>query len=212
MPPACRARRSPPRPGKELAILVLPVPALAFAQPVELGIGRKVVERLNLAELAHRIGVGRIAAKLLTAPEIDRRVRFEGGDDQHDLAADREGRRAPLERLFNLWEHGVDALAHMLDDRPRVRLRPGDIGVDAGVGAQNSPPPIISRTIPITITSRFKFRPAVPREIIPTAVPMIASGMISQLAQPRKGRKATTAQTKATKPMIRETRLNMAAA
>src|SRR5207249_5898642 len=71
--------------------------------------------------------------------------------------------------------------------------------------------PIISRTIPTRITNRLRFRPATPREIIPTAAPMIASGMISQLAQPRKGMKATTAKISATKPMINEARSNMQA-
>jgi hypothetical protein len=36
--------------------------------------------------------------------------------------------------------------------------------------------------------------------------------MISQLAQPSSGMKAISAQTSATKPMINETRLNMASA
>ena len=44
---------------------------------------------------------------------------------------------------------------------------------------------------------------------MPTPAPMIASGMISQLAQPSNGMKAMTAKINATKPMIRETRLNM---
>src|SRR5207244_1324183 len=61
----------------------------------------------------------------------------------------------------------------------------------------------------ITMTSRLRLRPAVPREIIPTAAPMIASGMISQFSQPSSGMKATNAQISATKPMISEARLNI---
>src|SRR5207245_347002 len=114
------------------------------------------------------------------APEIECRVRFECGRDEHDFAAQGVSRHAPFDRLFDVREHPVYALAHMLEDGPGERLRLGDVGVDARVAAQNRPPPIISLTMPITITSRFKFRPAVPREIIPTAAPMIASGMISQ--------------------------------
>jgi hypothetical protein len=45
---------------------------------------------------------------------------------------------------------------------------------------------------------------------MPTAAPMTASGMISQLAQPSSGMKAMAAQISATKPMISETRLNIA--
>jgi hypothetical protein len=179
-------------------------------QPVELGIWRKVFNRRDLAELAHGVSVGRVPAQLLSAPEVEGRVRFEGGGDEDDLSAKRVSRHAPLDTLVGLGEHGVHALAHLLEDRTRERLRPGDVRVDSRIPAQNSPPPIISLMMPMTITNRFKFRPALPREIMPTAAPMIASGMISQLAQPRNGRKAITAQTSATKPMMSETRLNMA--
>src|SRR3954452_8384649 len=61
----------------------------------------------------------------------------------------------------------------------------------------------------MTITNRLRLRPAVPREIIPTTAPMIASGMISQLAQPSSGMKAMSAKISATAPMMSEIRLNI---
>src|SRR6185295_7121464 len=81
--------------------------------------------------------------------------------------------------------------------------------IDARVVAHSNPPPSIRRTTPITITNRLRFRPAVLRETMPTTAPTIASGTISQLAQPSRGMKATIARISATMPMISEARLNI---
>ena len=117
-------------------------------------------------------------------------MRLERRGDQQDFAGQRVGRHAPLHRFLDVGDDGVDALADLLEDRPGERLRLGDIGVDARIAAQKMPPPSIRRTTPITITNRLRLRPAVPREIMPMPAPMIASGMISQLAQPSNGMKA----------------------
>ena len=60
------------------------------------------------------------------------------------------------------------------------------------------------------ITSTLRLSPARPLLIAPIAAPMIASGMTSQLAQPRSGRKAMATKTSATIPMVTETKLRMA--
>src|SRR4051794_12868788 len=116
---------------------------------------------------------------------------------------------APFHGFLDVGHDCMDALANLLEDRPGERLRLCDIRVDAWLALQIRPPPSISLTTPTTITSRLRFRPAVPREIMPTPAPMIASGTISQFAQPSSGMKATIAQMSATKPMISETRLNI---
>ena len=178
-------------------------------QPVELGVRGQVGDRLELAELAHRIGIGGLSAKLLPAPEVERRMSLERRHHQQDFAVEGEGRRAPFEGLLDLGKRGVDPLADALEDRARERLRPGDIGIDPGVEAQRIPPPSIRRTMPMTMTNRLRLRPVFEAESMPTTAPMIASGMISQLAQPRKGMKATIAKTIAAAPMISETRFNI---
>src|SRR5690242_2718523 len=129
-------------------------------------------------------------------------MRLERRHHQQDLALEGKARRAPLHRLLDARHHGVNPLADFLKDRPSEGRGIVDIGIDPGLAAHNMPPPSISRTTPMPMTSRFRFRPAVPREIIPTAAPIIASGMISQLSHPSSGRKAMRAQTSATKPMI----------
>src|SRR5438309_7555752 len=149
------------------------------------------------------------AFELLAAPEIQRRMRLEGRRDQHDFSANGVSGHAPFYGFLGVRQNGVSALADLLEDRPREVLRGCDIGVDARLAAHNMPPPRLRRTTPIRITSRFRFLPALPREISPTAAPMIASGMISQLSQPSSGRNATRAQSSATNPMISETRLNI---
>jgi len=84
---------------------------------------------------------------------------FERGRDEHDPAAERVGRHAPFDRLFGVGKHGVHALTHFLEDRPRERMRLGDISVDARIAAQKKmPPPSISRTMPMTMTSRLRLR------------------------------------------------------
>src|SRR3954451_18711094 len=150
-------------------------------QAVELGIGRQVVDRSKLSELAHRAGVRLLAAKLLPAPEIERGMSFEGGHDEDDLAVQSESRRTPFERLFAVWEHLVRTLAHLLENGAREGLRLGDVGIDARIAVHKMPPPSISRTMPMRITNRLRLRPAVVLEIMPITAPMIASGMISQL-------------------------------
>jgi hypothetical protein len=50
-------------------------------------------------------------------------------------------------------------------------------------------------------------RPCIALAAAPIPAPTTASGMISQLAQPSKGRKATAARISATKPMTSETML-----
>lgn len=77
------------------------------------------------------------------------------------------------------------------------------------IAAHRMPPPSISRITPTTMTNRLRLRPVLLRDAMPTTAPMIASGMISQLAQPSSGRKATSASTSATAPMISETRLSI---
>ena len=61
----------------------------------------------------------------------------------------------------------------------------------------------------MTITMRLRLRPVVLREIIPTTAPMMASGMINQLAQPSSGMKAMSARIRATAPMISEAILSI---
>src|SRR5207245_370028 len=145
-------------------------------------------------------------------PEVQCRMCLEGRAHEHDLPTDGIGRNPPFERFFGVRKHGMNALAHSLQNRPGERLRLLDIGVDAGVAAHNMPPPSIRRTTPMTITSRLRLRPAVPRESIPTAAPMIASGMMSQLAQPSSGRNVMRVQISAMKPMISDAMLNISSA
>src|SRR5437660_5825573 len=179
-------------------------------QPVEFIVAWQLVDGPDLPELTHRAD-GRMAAfELLAAPEIQRRVRFKGRRDQHDFSANGVSGHAPFYGFLGVRQDGVNALADLLEDRPREGLRLCDIGVDARLAAHNMPPPRIRRTTPIRITSRFRFLPALPREISPTPAPTTASGTINQLNQPSSGTNATTAQTSATKPMISETRLNIA--
>ena len=59
-------------------------------QGVEFVVGRQVVDRGELAELAHRAGLGEPSPNFLPAPEVERRMRFERGHDQQDLAVERE--------------------------------------------------------------------------------------------------------------------------
>src|SRR5262249_52355740 len=146
------------------------------------------------------------------APEIQRHMPFERCRDEHDLPPKRVGRHAPFEGLFGIRQDGVNAPAHMAEDRLREWLRLGDIGVDARIVAHRKPPPSISRTTPIKITKRLRLRPDVLREIIPNTAPMIAKGMMNQFAQPSSGMKAMRAKTSATAPMISDTRLNMGSA
>src|SRR5690348_4552388 len=181
-------------------------------EAIELGVGRQFIDRLDLAELTHGADDVMARSEFLTAPEVQRHVRFERGGDQDDFAADHVGRHAPLDRFFHVRKHRVDAYADMFEDRPGEGLSFGDVGIDPRIPAHRIPPPSMSRTTPITVTNRLRFRPAVPRETMPMTAPMIASGTISQLAQPRKGMKATSAQISATKPIISETRLNIGSA
>src|SRR5215217_4046784 len=138
-------------------------------------------------------------------------MRFERCGDEDDLPAHRVGRHAPFHRFFDIGQDGVDPLAHVGEDRARERLRLGYVSVDTRVAAHRIPPPIINRTTPTTITNRLRFRPLVLRETMPTPAPMTASGTISQFAQPSSGKKAITARISATKPMMSEAILNMAA-
>src|SRR5205085_1405726 len=113
-------------------------------------------------------------------------------------------------RFVDVGHRRMGALAHMLEDRFGEGLRLGDVSVDARVFAHRIPCPSINRMTPIAITNILRLRPALRRESMPTTAPMIANVTISQFAQPRNGRKARTPKTSATKPMINETRLNIA--
>src|SRR5437868_6760643 len=147
--------------------------------------------------------------ELLAPPEIQRRMRFEGCGDQHDFPTHGVSGHAPFDGLLGVRKDGMNALADLLEDWPGERLRLGDVRVDARLAVHKMPPPRISRTTPMAITSRLRFRPAVPREMTPMPAPMIAKGMISQLSQPSSGKKATSAQISATKPTSSEAMLNM---
>ena len=54
---------------------------------------------------------------------------------EQDLAVATIGRRAPLDRFFDVGDDGVDAFADLLEDRTGERLRLGDISVDARIPA-----------------------------------------------------------------------------
>ena len=80
-------------------------------QAIELGIGRQVAEPRSACRTGPSRRLARIgAAKLLPAPEVDRRMGLEGGDHQQDLAAEGEGRSAPFERLLDFRNDRMDAL------------------------------------------------------------------------------------------------------
>jgi hypothetical protein len=49
--------------------------------------------------------------QLLTPPEVERRVLFERGGDEDELAANQVGRHPPLDVFLNLREHRVNAVA-----------------------------------------------------------------------------------------------------
>src|SRR5690348_7265741 len=102
---------------------------------------------------------------------------FEGRRDEDDLSANGVGGHAPFDCFLGIGERGMNPLPRLLEDRPRKRRRPGDVGVDPLVPAHRSPPPSISRTTATTMTNRLRFRPAVLRDAIPIPAPITASGM-----------------------------------
>ena len=95
-------------------------------QTVELGIRGQVSEGCDLAELAHRVGIGTFAAQFLTAPEVERHMRFERRGDKHDFAGQRVRRHVPFHRFLDIGQHGVDSLADMFEDRAREWLGLGE--------------------------------------------------------------------------------------
>src|SRR5688572_22387224 len=82
-------------------------------QGLEMRVRRQLVERGQLAELAHCSCLRLLVSDLLAAPEIKGGVGLECGHHQQDLAVEREGWRAPFQRLLHLRDGGVDALTDM---------------------------------------------------------------------------------------------------
>src|SRR6059058_1807218 len=165
---------------------------------IQLFVWRKIAKTGQASELTHGSGLGRFSADLLSTPEVEGGMLLECGHYQQNLAVEGEPWGAPLHHFVYFGHYRVDAFADLVEDRACERLGVGDISIDARFAAHNMPPPSMSRTTPTTITSRLRFRPAVPREIMPTPAPMIAKGTISQFAQPSSGMKATIAQISAT--------------
>src|SRR5687768_13347093 len=178
-------------------------------QRVQLGIGWQIVDRGQLAELPHCVAARFRPAQLLAAPKIERRVLLERRHPDKDFPVDGEAGHAPFQRFLCVGSSGVYALSDALEDRLREGGRLGDISVEPRIAAQMMPPPSISRMIPTTITNRLRLRPVLLLDTAPTPAPTTASGMISQLAHPSKGMKAIAAHSRATTPMISETRLSM---
>src|SRR4051794_598734 len=162
----------------------------------------------DFPELAHRPLLD-VEPELLAAPEIDDHMSFKACGAEDDLAVLAIGRVAPLHRFLDARHYRVHAFADLLKDRPRERLGVCDVGVDPWLAFHRMPPPSISRITPMRMTKRFRFLPALLLETMPITAPMIASGMISQFAQPSRGMNATSAQMSATTPMTSETKLNM---
>ena len=81
----------------------------------------------------------------------------------------------------------MNALPHMFEDRPRVRLRLGDISVDARIAPSQDAAAEHQPDMPTTMTNRLRLRPVLLLLTTPTPAPISASGMtISQLSQPSK--------------------------
>src|SRR6185436_1433804 len=100
----------------------------------QLRLRRRVVERLEAAELPHRVdaAVGGKRLHQRRLPERQRAVRLEGGHpDERSLVL--EGRHAPLDRLGDLGARGVDSPADPLEDRAGEGLRLRDVRIDTWI-------------------------------------------------------------------------------
>src|SRR5437868_6640663 len=178
-------------------------------QTLELGIVRQVVDRLEFAELAHGVGVRFTAAKLLSSPEIERGMRFESRGNGDDFSVNQVGGHAPFDGFVDVGERCMGALPDLVKDRPCKRLSLGDVGVNTRIAVHRMPCPRMSRRTATRITNKLRFRPALPREIMPMPAPKMARTRTSHSPIPSSGMNAMRAEMSATAPMISETRLNI---
>ena len=164
----------------------------------------------ELAELAHRPGLGGAVANSCPRQKLSAAWALNAAMIEQDLAVEREGRRAPLQRFVDVGDDGVDAGADMVEDRLREGCGLRDIGVDARIAAQMMPPPSIRRRMPTTITNRLRLRPALPaaRRADPGADHRQRDDQ--PIGPAEQGKEGDGGETSATRPMMIETMFNMA--